>query len=308
MTELYFTENINDWDSWSRVYDSTYAFSSLARAIFLKEGLNVEEDIQNLTPGSNAVFKADDLVIKIFTPAESGYNTEYDYLIELSVMKFAMQNEISVPHVIASGEISDKYLFHYIIMKYIPVGVSIDDLLAFPLYKKKDFVKRLKKITKGLHKPFENFPKQMDLKNQDIRAKRMNGLCPKLINELMRCTADQDLSEVVLVHGDITRENLLLGSNGSLTLIDFADSIMAPVYYELPVIIFELFLCDKELSSEFVGEYDKDMFMEELIMGTSIHLFCGNILKDYFKRFGIPIDKIESIDELKQLLRRQLFL
>jgi hypothetical protein len=121
---LKFNDTLNGWDSWSRVYDSTTAFSSLGEAIFLKEGLNVKENIQNLTPGSNAVFKADNLVIKIFAPAESGFNTEFDYKTELSVMKFAMQNGIAVPEVIAFGEISDRYLFRYIIMKYVPSEIQ----------------------------------------------------------------------------------------------------------------------------------------------------------------------------------------
>lgn len=304
---MLFTENINGWDSWSRVYDSTTAFSQLARAIFLKENLNVKENIQNLTPGSNAVFRADKLVIKIFAPAESGYDTEADYQTELAAMKFAMNAGISVPQVIAFGEISDKYLFHYIIMEYVSADVSVEDLLGFPPEKKNEFVKQLKKITTELHKPFNNFPKQIDLKNNDMRVSRLKGLNPNLINDLNTYVGNLDFSEAVVVHGDITRDNLLLSSDGSLTLIDFADSLIAPKYYELPAIIFELFLCDKELTKEFVGEIDEEGFLNDLIKGTAIHLFCGFILKAYFKRFGMPIDEVKSIVELKSVLRNQLF-
>jgi len=112
---------------------------------------------------------------------------------------------------------------------------------------------------------------------------------------------------MVLVHGDITRDNLILSSNGKLTLIDFADCIVAPEYYELPAIIFELFLCDKELVCEFIGGGDKEKFLERLINGVAIHLFGGFVLKDYFNRIGMPMDRVKSIDELKQLLRKQLF-
>ena len=287
---MLFTENINGWDSWSRVYDSTTAFSQLAQAIFLKENLSVNENIQNLTPGSNAVFRADKLVIKIFAPSESGYDTEADYQTELAGMKFAMNTGISVPQVIAFGEISDKYLFRYIIMKYVPADVSIEELLAFPPVKKNEFVKQLKKITTGLNKPFDNFPKRIDLKNNDMRVSRLKGLNPNLINDLNTYVGNLDFSEAVLVHGDITRDNLLLSSDGSLTLIDFADSLIAPKYYELPAIIFELFLCDKELTKEFVEGSNKEDFLNDLIKGTAVHLFCGFILKAYFKRFGMPID------------------
>lgn len=164
------------------------------------------------------------------------------------------------------------------------------------------------RITFSLHQPFENFPKNLDLKKQDIRTERLNGLCPSLIEDLSICLENQDLTYKVLVHGDITRDNILLGSNGTLTLIDFADCMVAPDYYELPAIIFELFLCDKDLISVFIGDTDKEEFLETLIKGLSIHIFCGNLLKDYFKRFDIPIDRMKCIDELKQLLRKQFFL
>lgn len=253
------------------------------------------------------MFKADDLVIKIFVPKESGINTEYDFLTELSVMKFAMYKGISVPKIIAHGEFCDKYLFRYIVMEYVLAEVSINELLSFPISQKKEFVKRLNKIIFCLHQPFENLPKLPNLKKQGNRTERMNGLYPTLIKEFLICAETQDFSKMVLVHGDITRDNLILCSNGTLTLIDFADCIVAPEYYELPAIIFELFLCDKELISAYIGDDETEKFLEMLIRGISIHLFGGFVLKDYFSRLGIPIDRVKSIAELKQLLRKQFF-
>jgi thiamine kinase-like enzyme len=192
-------------------------------------------------------------------------------------------------------------------MQYIHASVSIEEVLAFPLSRKKEFVGRIKEMMFSLHQSFENFPKRLDLKREGTRAERLKGLSSALIKALAACLESQDLSRKVLVHGDITRDNVLLDSNGRLTLIDFADCIVAPDYYELPAVIFELFLCDKALVSLFVGDADEEEFLDTLIKGLSLHIFCGNILKDYFKRLHMPMDAVKSVDELKQLLRSQFF-
>ncbi len=306
----HFQETLNGTASWGNVYTSTAAFGPLALAIFHKEGFAVHEEIRNLTPGTNAVFRADHFVIKIFAPQESGFHTEQDYFTELSVMKFAIGQGISVPYVIAYGELEDKYLFRYIVMEYVEAGVSPEELLSFSIADKESFTNTLKAITESLHQPFDQLPQRLDLRQQPLRTERMRGLSLSLIEELSRRAENQLLleSDLVLVHGDITRDNVLLGSNGNVTLIDFADCLIAPSYYELPAIIFELFLCDKELVSAWIGDTDRERFLEMLIDGLSLHLFCGNILKDYLTRSGLPIDSVNSIEALKDLLRHQWFL
>lgn len=306
---MFFKETLNGTASWGNIFTSIEAFAPLAKAIFQKEGLTVKEEIQNLTPGTNAVFKADRLVIKIYAPRESGFHTEQDYYTELSVMKFAMEQGISVPRIIAYGELEDKYLFRYIVMDYVVANVPLETVLSFPEADKKQFVMRLSEITSRLNQPFDHLPPQPDLRNHPYRTERMNGLHPSLIQELEIRASERNYSGKVLVHGDITRDNVLLDSQGTLTLIDFADCMIAPEDYELPAIIFELFLGDAELVSAFleIKGADKEEFLEELINGLSIHLFCGNILKDNLNRLGIPFTSVKNMDELKQLLRMQLF-
>ncbi|MEK5236934.1 aminoglycoside phosphotransferase family protein [Paenibacillus sp. FSL L8-0470] len=304
---MLFEHNLNGWDSWSSVFQSKEAFFPLAKAIFDKEGLPLVKSLETLPPGTNAVFKANELIIKIYAPIQTNLDTQQDYATELAVMEFAMNHNISIPKIIGHGEFMDKYLFRYLIMDYVPAAFSIQELLLASSSEKKEFVNHIKQISVKLHQPAQNLLPRIDLRIQDNRMNRMDGLNPNLIKELARCAENLDYDEVVLVHGDITRDNLIIGTDRSVTLIDFADCIMAPAYYELPAIIFELFLCDQELVAEYIGEEDRELFLDALIKGLSIHLFCGFILKDYFERSDIPRDRVASIDELRLLLQKQLF-
>ena len=61
-----FNFEIINWESWCKVFNSIKAFEPLIHHIFKIENLPEIKQITNLKPGTNAVFKADDKVIKIF--------------------------------------------------------------------------------------------------------------------------------------------------------------------------------------------------------------------------------------------------
>ncbi|WMJ89324.1 aminoglycoside phosphotransferase family protein [Anaerocolumna sp. MB42-C2] len=303
----YFKQVIDGWESWSEVFNSTEAFRELTRAIFKKEGLNIKEDISILTPGTNAVFKADQYVIKIFVPKESGLDTEYDFIAELSVMEQIGKRGISAPRIISKGEIKDKYLFRYIIMEYI-AGADAKDVLPFyDLEQKREVVKQLKATLKNLNQPADNLPIKKDLKRQTIYNSRLEGLTSGLIKDLEENVNGQSLNSCVLVHGDITGENVLVQSDGHIRLIDFADCTLAPEYYELAPIVFELFKGDKDYINEFIGHQNKEVFLNHLINGLALHDFCGNLIKDYLTRLNIPYNQVEDLKTLKQILKENIF-
>ncbi len=304
---MLFAEELTDWKSWGNVFCSIEVFKPLIDEILRNEQLIVQGEIENLAPGSNAVFKVDNLVIKIYAPFETGIDTEYDYNVELYTMEFANNEGISVPKIIANGEIQDKYLFRYIIMEFKSNDIETCYILSYSINEKQHLVEKIKKILEKFNKPINSIVKSITLNNQNEQLKRMQGLNSELIKELVRYSSKVCCEERVLVHGDITRDNILISKNNDITLIDFADCVQAPSYYELPAIIFELFLCDREFVSCFVGNDDKDTFLDLLIKGLSIHSCCGNILKDYFIRIGISMDKIDSIKKLKDLLKKELF-
>lgn len=303
---MLFSEELKDWESWGKVFYSINAFTQLIGEILRNEQLIVEGKIENLTPGSNAVFKIDNLVIKIYAPLETGVDTEYDYNVELNTMEFANKEGASVPKIIASGEIQDKYLFRYIIMEFKANDIQVSEIFSYSIKEKQDFVEKIKDILHKLNKPVKLMCKSISTNNQNEQLTRMKELNRELIRDLVEYSSKVCCDSMVLVHGDITRDNILINKNNDITVIDFADCIQAPAYYEFPAIIFELFMCDREFVSCFVGNDDKDTFLELLIKGLSIHSYCGNILKDYFIRIGMPLDKIDSIESLKGLLKKEL--
>ncbi len=243
---MYFKEEINGWDSWGKVFNSLEAFRELVQAIFEKEGIQLREEIENLTPGTNAVFKAGNIVIKIFAPDESELGTETDYQTELTVMKHLGEKGVAAPGVIACGEIKDRYLFRYILMEYAMGEEAGRVLPCYTTEQKKEIVKQLKRVLNILNQPAEELLPKRDLKKQAAGNFRLKGLSQTLIQELEDCVQKQEVGNCCLVHGDITGENVLIDSEGTLRLIDFADCNLAPAYYELAPIVFELFKGDKE--------------------------------------------------------------
>ena len=60
--EHLFTERIECWEDWGRIFQSVPAFEKLIRHIFDKERLP-QAKITHLTPGTNAVFRVGDYVV-----------------------------------------------------------------------------------------------------------------------------------------------------------------------------------------------------------------------------------------------------
>ncbi|HML48378.1 MAG TPA: hypothetical protein PKE04_16670, partial [Clostridia bacterium] len=113
-----FSEEIHGWKSWGRVFQSIDAFYPLIREIFRREGLPMS-GVAHLTPGTNAVFRVGDYVVKIFAPAESGMNMDSDYVTELFGMERANKLGVPSPKLRCAGTLADRYLFRYLVMDHL---------------------------------------------------------------------------------------------------------------------------------------------------------------------------------------------
>lgn len=298
-----FQETISDWQGWGRVYQSIPAFEDLAREIYRREGLPFAP-LQHLTPGTNAVFRVGNTVAKIFFPAESGLDPRIDFTNESTVCRFLSSKSVPTPKVLACGELEDKYRFYYILTEFVPGREAGDFLAATSIAERERFVHALKEMLCKLNVPAPGLLPAVDLRRQAMENSRLAQLSPRLQSEL-RCRAEQaDLSSPVLVHGDLTGENLLVQDDGRVVVIDCADAHLAPVWYEYAPIVCELFRCNPAMTVLFAGE-DKEGFLSDLLNSLALHDFGPDLLRESAKRAGRPL--FETFGEVKEFFADLLF-
>lgn len=283
---MLFNEPIHNWSEWGAIFQSTEAFTPLAKEIFRREGLAFS-GLENLTPGTNAVFRAGNYVVKIFAPRESGLEPQVDYANESAVCGALTRWEISTPRLIAHGKIQDTYLFYYLVTEYCPgeeAGQWLENASPSQL---EDFIRQLKELLQTLHRPAEGLISPVNLLGRALGNPRLERLPVSLRNEMAERAARLDLTDTVLVHGDLTGENILIGADNQPIIIDCADSCLAPWWYELAPLVFELFHCRGDLLRLF-ADTDPEAFVEQIMDAVCIHDFGANILWDTAVREGVP--------------------
>ena len=151
-----FTEQINNWDDWGNIFQSIPAFTSLVNHILKAKSLPASE-IENLTPGTNAVFKTGRYVVKIYAPAESGIDQTLDMHTELFASARANRIGVSAPRLTAHGFVQDKYRFAYMITEYVE-GVALADAVnAMSDAEKIEIGRRLRIVTDKMNTVCESF-------------------------------------------------------------------------------------------------------------------------------------------------------
>ena len=301
MTEFLKNINLNTVESWGKIFQDIDVFRSIIEKIFSRENIMMGE-IGNLTPGSNAVFKVGDYVVKIYAPkeVEALYG---DYDIELSAMKIANRNNVRTPQVIAHGIYEDVYMIPYIIMGYARGVEASEVLTSFDDIEKKQFVEQLNDLL---------FKLNTEIEDTSIRNIE-NGPCndrwkmfpPHIQEQVTQYKSKLNLENFVLVHGDLTGENILIHDK-VMQVIDFGDVRLAPRYYEYAPIVFELFDCDTALLKSFAE--GKVNFLDNIFDSLLIHEFGANIVRDFCNRhLNIEANEFKDIaivkDHLRNLLR-----
>ncbi len=295
-----FSETINSWKDWGRVFQSISAFGPLAEQILRTEKLP-PSPIGNLTPGTNAVFRTGRYVLKIFSPAESGFDGKKDMHTEIFAMKFADSVGVNCPEVTAQGVIRDRYEFGYLVMEYIE-GVQFSDAVrGMPEKEKKYLAEELRRITDRMNVPCKRF-NQIDV----IRDSNRNGCWDPFPDpfkqERMTYVRDYDWGESVFVHGDINGDNLILGKDGKLYIIDFADALLAPKVYEEALIAAELFDFDRTLLRGYFGDYRREKLARLCLDGLLLHPFGGDIVKQHVGN----ISELQGVEELYLKIKERL--
>lgn len=298
--ERFFYETIENWQDWGRVFQRISAFQGLIEEIYRREGLPQKEP-QPLTPGTNAVFQVGNTVVKVFFPKEAGPDPLRDFQNETAMCRHLEQLSVPTPKVIAKGVVDDKYRFYYIVTEYFRGKEAGSWLAAASPSEKLWFTRRLRDILKRMNRSCEHLFPETDLLAQALRNPRLQALPPSLRKDLKDRARTVDLSGKVPVHGDLTGENILIGENGFFTIIDCADALQAPAWYEYGPLVFELFQCDPALVRAF-GEDDPEYFVERVLDALSLHRFGADLLLETARRQGIPV--FSKLCQVKDFLLR----
>ena len=300
---MLFQETIANWEDWGRVYQSIPAFTPLALEICRREGLAFAP-LSPLTPGTNAVFRVGGAVVKIFFPAESGLDPEPDFQAETAVSRWLGERGVPTPRVLAAGLLADRYDFRYLVTEFAEGQEAGAYLAAASPWEKRAFAGKLRALLDRLNQPARGLLPAVDLRRRAVENPRLGKLPPSLAEDLRRRASGLALVPQVLVHGDLTGENLLIQAGGELVILDCADACLAPAWYELGPIVFELFHADPAPLRALAGEESPAAFVERTLDSVCLHDFGADLLRTTWEREGLP--PFQSLTAAREFLRCRL--
>ncbi len=293
-----FEHTITTLDEWAAIFQNAEAFMPLVRYILDRHGLP-QTAIENTTPGSHAVFRAGDYIVKIFAPDTFGWPCESDFLTEISTMQYANRLGIAVPELVAHGRIEDSYPVRYLIQTFVrgtefgKKELSPDEQCAVG--------KQLRRLCDKMNVPCAPF--------NDYDFLEGARTCPKwerfpesFRRERLEYLSTYSRDEAVYVHGDIHIDNAIYGEDGQVWILDFADSVSAPVEYEYAALFPGLFRLRSPYFDGFygAGQWTAEGIADVLVCGLCIHKFGAEIIRD----IAGDCAEIGSLAALKRILVR----
>ncbi len=303
MRRVLFTRRINDWKDWSGIFTDAEAFYPLAEAIFMEAGIPFS-GLTGLVPGTNAVFRSGDYVIKIFAPPESGITGLNDGEREIRLMEAAGRKGISVPKVISRGSVNDLYDFNYYIMSYIE-GTMLGDLFDAEKSMDRGIIRELHDLVLTLRQIGFEERDRLDPVRAAVMNERLDLLSIELRKDILLGAAEHLSEEYVCCHGDLTGENIIVGKNG-ISLLDFGDAIAAPRYYEYPSLFIEGLRADRDACRYMVSLLGEKDILRDITSAICLHEFAPDLLKTLCRKTRTDIEGLKSLDDVGHLLEIML--
>lgn len=294
----FFNSNINNETDWKDLASFPRAFDDLARNLFKKHNITFS-DLEFITNASNAVFSSGNYIIKfILAKPEDDYEKE-SFQTEIFGINTCVSAKIPTVNLIAHGLIKDKYNFYYIIMeKCNAMPFSLLDKTNLSKQRKIKIAQNLSDITDKLNIPCESFNNrnfiEMAIYDDNWKCFSSNFQAERL-SFIKNYNTDKSL---VFIHADINQKNILINDNDELIIIDFADSLLAPKEYELPVIVFELFNLDKDFLYGFFNQMNINNLAEICAKALIFHYYGAEIIKKHIKEYK----ELKNIYDLKKTI------
>ena len=309
---MLFSRKIEGFASWETVFNDLSIWKALTKAIYAKEGIPMGR-MQKLTPGTNAVFRVGDTVVKIFAPVEAMVSDSDDFQVELTAHTAAALVGVSVPKILAHGCYRDSYSFSYVIMEFIEADEIRTVLPKLSYQEQMDVLRQLKQTVDLLHSvPIDNNEQRIDhVLQRAINNKRWEIYNRQVSNEVQDILLQSFMGIQNLplhrVHGDMTGENVLVSKSGKVFLIDFADSCIAPAKYEDVAILGGALSYNPDLCKRYFAYANPSEFVMQLFPYFLLHDFGAGYLRDIaFSMLNCKASDVQSLSELESALVKHL--
>lgn len=271
-----FSHTITTLDEWADIFQNRDAFEPIVRHILDLHHLP-QTEIQNTTPGSHAVFRVGEYIVKIFAPDCFGWPCESDFLTEIATMQHANRLGIAVPELVAYGRINDRYEFRYLIQTFVR-GVEFGKK-ELSTDEKFSVGRQLREICDKMNVPCEPF-NDYDFIEDALTDDEWDDFSESFRQSRADYIRNYPHGAPVYVHGDIHIDNVIYGDDGQVWILDFADSVIAPVEYEYAALFPGLFRMEKRYLDGFLGDWDVGTVAEQLTYGFCLHRFGAHIIDD----------------------------
>lgn len=298
MKKRLFTETIADSRSWEKCGE-TGAFMPLLKHIY--ETNHIKRGDVSAIPGVSGVFQVGNTVVKLYQPPEAKLGHEGFYQTELSAMHFCKNAGVRTPEVICSGIINDcVYSFPYMVMVRID-GVEADKVVSsYDETSKIEFSIKLREIADKIH-----IPTDIAIPRYDDPAKMGNRLWDRMPEsfkeERALHLANIKYPEPVFQHGDLWDRNIFIDKLGRLVLIDFAESLIAPSYYDIgPMILNGGY--DSVRLKAYWGDYKNDDFYDRFTTAWLLNWFGAIFIDWRANEMGIDLKSITSVNALRSMV------
>jgi len=284
-------------EKWIKIFQGKKYFGNVIKKAFERISISVES-IENTFPGTHAVFVINGkYVIKIYW--------------ELFLEDFFVEEEIlrSLNKNIYSGKLEN---FYYLIFEYTP-GVPLRQLYKKGTKISKKILKDLAVDIKRIHQidfkrlkriNSRNWESYFETKKENLLKKieQYDFLSDKLKTYLMLVFSNlrpEKYKEIRLIHADLTEDHILVDDfNNYKGIIDFGDSMIAPVEYEWVALYLSGLNKNYKYFQYFLNCYGMNSFSKDnFIVFLFLHKFSDDILKEI-----IGEGYIKNYNELKSFL------
>jgi len=298
MDNCLFNETITDRRSWEN-YSQSGALMPLIKHIYETNHINFGE--VSSIPETFGIFQVGNTVIKLFHPPEAKLGHESFYQTELSAINFCKNLAVLTPDIICTNIIHDgRYSFPYIVMVYVE-GIEASKVIS--TYDKKakiEFSLKLKEITDKIHIPTNiDIPRYDD--SEKINSELWNRMPEPFREERTQYLAKIKFPEPVFQHGDLWDRNVFIDKHNRLVLIDFAESLIAPSYYDIgPMILNGGY--DSIRLKTYLGDYKNDAFYDTFTTAWLLNWFGAVFISWRAKEMGIDFKSITSVNALRDMV------